>query len=85
MEPIETRSDARRSVLAASPSQVFAAMSEPARLARWWGPHGFASTIHEFEFKPGGRWLLTMHGPDGKDYPNLPCTGGEGFPSVAWL
>jgi uncharacterized protein YndB with AHSA1/START domain len=49
---------------------VFAAMSDPARIARWWGPEGFTSTIHLFEFSPGGRWLLTMHGPDGKDYPN---------------
>ena len=32
--------------------------------------HGFTNTIHEFEFHPGGRWLLTMHGPDGQDYPN---------------
>ena len=45
-------------------------MSDPARVARWWGPTGFTNTIHQFEFKPGGSWLLTMHGPDGKNYPN---------------
>lgn len=45
-------------------------MSDPARVARWWGPNGFTNTIQQFEFKPGGKWLLTMHGPDGKDYPN---------------
>jgi uncharacterized protein YndB with AHSA1/START domain len=49
---------------------VFAAMSDPARIAGWWGPAGFTNTIHEYEFSPGGSWLLTMHGPDGKDYPN---------------
>lgn len=54
----------------ASPSEVFAAMSDPVRVGRWWGPAGFTSTIHLFEFKPEGRWRLTMHGPDGKDYPN---------------
>ena len=70
MEPIETRSDSRRRLLAASPSEVFAAMSDPARVARWWGPTGFTNTIQQFEFKPDGKWLLTMHGPDGKDYPN---------------
>lgn len=52
------------------PAQVFAAMSDPARIARWWGPDGFTSSIHVFDFKPGGRWVLTMHAPDGKDYPN---------------
>ena len=45
-------------------------MSDPDRVARWWGPAGFTSTIRHFEFHPGGAWLLTMHGPDGKDYPN---------------
>jgi uncharacterized protein YndB with AHSA1/START domain len=70
MQPIESRSDTRDLLIAASPAAVFAAMSDPARVARWWGPAGFANTIHEFDFKPGGRWLLTMHGPDGKDYPN---------------
>lgn len=54
----------------ASSDDVFAAMRDPARVARWWGPDGFTNTIHEFDFRPGGRWLLTMHGPDGKDYPN---------------
>ena len=70
MEPIEIRSDSRRKLLAASPSEVFAAMSDPTRVARWWGPTGFTNTIQQFEFKSGGKWLLTMHGPDGKDYPN---------------
>jgi uncharacterized protein YndB with AHSA1/START domain len=70
MEPLENRSDSRSKILPASPADVFAAMSDPARIARWWGPAGFTNTIHQFELRPGGRWLLTMHGPDGKDYPN---------------
>ena len=70
MEAVDSRSDSRRYTVNASPSEVFAAMSQPERIARWWGPTGFSNTIHEFEFKPNGRWLLTMHGPDGKDYPN---------------
>ena len=45
-------------------------MSDPVRIARWWGPAGFSNTIHRFECAPGGAWRLTMHGPDGKDYPN---------------
>ena len=53
----------------ASPDQVFAAMSDPQRLALWWGPAGFANTFNVCEFKPGGRWSLVMHGPDGKNYP----------------
>ncbi len=70
MEPVESRSDVRHKLIAASPAEVFAAMSDPARVARWWGPAGFTNTIHKYEFAPGGSWLVTMHGPDGKSYPN---------------
>ena len=56
--------------LPATPTAVFDAISDPLRLARWWGPAGFTNTIHAFEFKPGGAWRFTMHGPDGTDYPN---------------
>ena len=49
---------------------VFRAFSDPARLARWWGPQGFRNTFHEFRFEPGGAWRFVMHGPDGKDYDN---------------
>lgn len=49
---------------------VFDAHRDPARLARWWGPTGFRNTFHTFEFRQGGAWLFTMHGPDGTDYPN---------------
>jgi uncharacterized protein YndB with AHSA1/START domain len=70
MESIESRSDTRSLLINASPDKVFAAVKDPARIARWWGPDGFTNTIHAFEFAEGGKWVLTMHGPDGKDYPN---------------
>ena len=69
MEPVEIRSDFRSKLIPASPAQLFAAMRDPNRIAKWWGPEGFTNTIHTYEFVPGGSWLLTMHGPDGKDYP----------------
>lgn len=56
--------------LPAAPESVFAAIRDPARLARWWGPDGFTNTFHTFEFRAGGPWTFTMHGPDGTDYPN---------------
>ncbi len=56
--------------LPADPEAVFSAISDPVRLARWWGPNGFTNTFQTFEFRQGGTWLFTMHGPDGADYPN---------------
>ncbi len=69
MEPVETRSDIRSKFYPASPAQLFAAIQDPSRIAKWWGPEGFTNTIHTYDFVPGGSWLLTMHGPDGTDYP----------------
>ncbi len=56
--------------IAASPDQVFAAFSDPQRLARWWGPAGFTNTFDVCELKPGGRWSYVMHGPNGGNYRN---------------
>jgi uncharacterized protein YndB with AHSA1/START domain len=49
---------------------VFDAISDPAQIAQWWGPNGFANTFHEFDFRPGGTWRSVMRGPDGKNYEN---------------
>lgn len=54
----------------ASREKVFAAFTDPERLARWWGPAGFSNTFEICEFKTGGKWKFVMHGPDGRDYPN---------------
>jgi uncharacterized protein YndB with AHSA1/START domain len=56
--------------LRAEPSAVFAAIKDPARLAKWWGPNGFTNRFDVFEFRPGGKWVFDMIGPDGKVYPN---------------
>ena len=57
-------------VLTAAPEDVFAAMADPQRLARWWGPAGFSNEFEVCEFREGGRWVFTMVGPDGTRYPN---------------
>lgn len=56
--------------LHADPAAVFAAIADPVRLARWWGPSGFVNRFAVFEFQPGGKWVFDMIGPDGKVYPN---------------
>ncbi|MES2476682.1 MAG: SRPBCC family protein [Verrucomicrobiota bacterium] len=67
---IQDREFATSRALSASPAEVLAAIADPQRLARWWGPNGFTNTIHEFDFQPGGTWIHDMHGPDGSVYPN---------------
>lgn len=49
---------------------IFAAYSEVRHLSQWYGPTGFTTTTHSFDFRPGGVWEFTMNGPEGTDYPN---------------
>lgn len=50
---------------------VWEVWTEQAHLERWWGPRGFTIATKHKEIRPGGKWIFTMHGPDGTDYPNL--------------
>ena len=49
---------------------VYEAFANPEHLKNWWGPNGFTNTFHEFDLKPGGKWILTMHGPEKGNYEN---------------
>ena len=57
-------------VFSVPPRKLFAAFEQPDQLAQWWGPKDFTNTFEQFEFKPGGRWVFVMHGPNGASYPN---------------
>ncbi len=57
-------------VLPAPRDSILEAYRDPEQLKLWWGPNGFTNTFHTFEFRPGGAWHYTMHGPDGADYRN---------------
>lgn len=49
---------------------LFRAWSQPEHLKNWWGPAGFTNTFHTFDFKVGGKWVFTMHGPEKGNYQN---------------
>ena len=77
MASVANRADRNRTGRSSSPDLidgppdlVFEAFTDPGHLDRWYGPNGFTVTTHAFEFRPGGTWDFTMHGPDGTDYPN---------------
>lgn len=44
--------------------RVFAALTDPAELVRWWGPRGIATSKVEIDLRPGGACRWVMH-PDG--------------------
>lgn len=50
---------------------VWAAWTEERHVGQWWGPRGFTITTKHKELRAGGTWEYTMHGPDGKDWPNF--------------
>ncbi|MFT3912153.1 MAG: SRPBCC domain-containing protein [Ferruginibacter sp.] len=64
------RAFSTRKMLSAPIDKVWEVWTKPAHIANWWGPSGFTNTIHKMDLTPGGEWRLTMHGPDGKNYPN---------------
>lgn len=57
-------------ILNAPIATVYQAFANPLYLKEWWGPEGFTNTIHEFDLQPGGKWKLTMHGPEKGNYEN---------------
>jgi len=57
----------------ASRDVVFKAWTDPAQLARWWGPHGFTNPVCEIDPRPGGAIHIVMRGPE--PYGDNPMTG----------
>ena len=49
---------------------IWKVWTEPVHVVQWWGPDGFTNTTHSMDVRVGGEWVHTMHGPDGRDYPN---------------
>ena len=44
---------------------VYAAWTDPGRLAQWWGPHGFTNPVCDLEAREGGEIRVDMRAPDG--------------------
>lgn len=48
---------------------VFEAWTDPARLARWFGPHGCTIPVCEVDARAGGAYRIVLRRPDGTDFP----------------
>ncbi|MPV88320.1 SRPBCC family protein [Georgenia ruanii] len=55
-------------VLDAPRDAVFRMLTEPAGLARWWGPAGFTTSVIELDLRPGGGYRFTMQPPAGEAF-----------------
>lgn len=70
MENTERRQLSISRTLKAPIALVWEVWTNPEHIAQWWGPDGFTNTIQQMDLREGGEWKLTMHGPDGTNYPN---------------
>jgi uncharacterized protein YndB with AHSA1/START domain len=52
-------------LLPAPPPAVFAALTEPDELVKWWGPEGFTIPSIEFPARVGETYRITMQPPEG--------------------
>jgi uncharacterized protein YndB with AHSA1/START domain len=60
--------------IAAPPTRVFAAITDPSQTAKWWGQKGLCRlTSTKADVRVGGKWLSEGIGEDGKPF----SVGGE--------
>ena len=53
---------------AADPATVFAFVTEPDNLIKWWGPEGMTCPEAELDFRRKGPWSSVMVSPEGNRY-----------------
>jgi uncharacterized protein YndB with AHSA1/START domain len=47
---------------------VWAALTDPRHVVRWYGGRGFENPVCEMDVRPGGRWRHVMRTPDGVEH-----------------
>ena len=52
-------------VLPSRRAVVFKALTEPDKLAKWWGPQGFTAPTVKIDLRAGGSYRIAMQPPDG--------------------
>ena len=54
--------------LAVDPAVAFSAFTDPAELAKWWGPQGFSIPSLDFQPEEGRSYRIEMKPPDGDPF-----------------
>ena len=52
----------------APPARVYAALTEPAKMMRWWGPDAGPTLRAEADVRPGGRFSVVFRTLDGSEH-----------------
>jgi uncharacterized protein YndB with AHSA1/START domain len=52
-------------LIPSAPEVLFALWTDPTQLLLWWAPEGYEPSVDILETRPGGRWRITLHRPDG--------------------
>jgi len=63
----DDRAIAHKRVFDAPRTHVYAALSRPDLLARWYGPPGFSLVSCEMDFRVGGNWRFVTRRTDGRE------------------
>jgi uncharacterized protein YndB with AHSA1/START domain len=56
--------------ISASPANVYRCWTEPELLCQWFAPLPYTTPRAELDVRPGGRTLVVMRSPEGRDMPN---------------
>ena len=64
----ETPTLTLRRRIAAVPKLVYAAWTDPAMIAMWWGPAGAETLSAKADPRPGGRYHIVFTTPDGESH-----------------
>lgn len=55
--------------ISASAERIFEALTDPSQRTKWWGLKGRFETKHmESDLRPGGRWMMSGTGMEGKPF-----------------
>jgi uncharacterized protein YndB with AHSA1/START domain len=54
------RTDAASRLIRASPTEIFAALIDPAALVTWLPPDGMTGRLEHFDARPGGSYRLVL-------------------------
>jgi uncharacterized protein YndB with AHSA1/START domain len=55
-------------IIEARREDVWEKWTEPIEFKCWWGPTDFTSPYANLDVRQGGKFLVSMRGPDGKEY-----------------